>query len=338
MKRGAALLLLLVAQWASAAQDVAPGIAPAAAYSQSHGETSLLVWQDGRTTYERQASAAPPPRVFSITKSLVSIGVFRDAMSGGLSLGDGALFGAARGIPLADLLNQTSGLAPSQREFYSEGLKDKESVLRRLKRTVAGRFAYGPSHWEVLAEEIRLRRGGTVEGWLRKFVPGANSAAVARWTHDDQGRLFFSTGARMDARDLLPAGRETLRGVRDGRWPAEVRSLLASGTEANRMYALGFWLNRGANLPNAREIDVESSLGGAADPAFWRSACLSCGAPSDLIAMIGTRGQRVYVVPSRNLVIIRLGEGRGFSDAEFLRRFFAGDQRSGGPTGNARGA
>jgi hypothetical protein len=38
--------------------------------------------------------------------------------------------------------------------------------------------------------------------------------------------------------------------------------------------------------------------------------------------MIGTRGQRVYVVPSRNLVVIRLGEGRGFSDAEFLRCLF----------------
>jgi hypothetical protein len=38
--------------------------------------------------------------------------------------------------------------------------------------------------------------------------------------------------------------------------------------------------------------------------------------------MIGTRGQRVYVVPSRRLVVIRQGDGRGFSDAEFLRRIF----------------
>jgi hypothetical protein len=38
--------------------------------------------------------------------------------------------------------------------------------------------------------------------------------------------------------------------------------------------------------------------------------------------MIGTRGQRVYVVPSRNLVVVRQGDGRGFSDAEFLRQLF----------------
>jgi uncharacterized protein (DUF934 family) len=28
------------------------------------------------------------------------------------------------------------------------------------------------------------------------------------------------------------------------------------------------------------------------------------------------------VVPSRDLVVIRLGDGRGFADAEFLRRLF----------------
>jgi hypothetical protein len=39
--------------------------------------------------------------------------------------------------------------------------------------------------------------------------------------------------------------------------------------------------------------------------------------------MIGTHGQRVYVVPSRDLIVIRQGEGRNFSDAEFLRRLFA---------------
>jgi len=294
------------------------GLEKAAAYSAAHGETSLLVWRGGRVVYERGARNVVPPRVFSITKSLVSIGVFRDARTGGLSLGQPAGHEAARGVSLADLLNQTSGLPSAHREFYSEGLKNKEPVLRRLKRTGnGGTFVYGPSHWEVLAEEILLRRGTSLDGWLRKFVPGAGPAAVARWRRDGTGRLFFSTGARMEARDLLPAGREVLTGMGRGKWPAEVRAMLANGTEANRMYALGFWLNRGS-----REIDVEAALGRDQSAEFWREGCLSRPAPRDLLAMIGTRGQRVYVVPSRDLVVIRLGNGRGFSDAEFLRRLF----------------
>lgn len=299
------------------------GLADAARYSASRGESSLLVWQSGRTVYERDRTPdALPPRIFSITKSLVSIGVFRNAKAGGLSLASPAGYPAARGAALSDLLNQISGLQPAHREFYSQGLKDKGPVLAELARNEGGNFAYGPSHWEVLAEEIAQRRGSSLEGWIRKFVPGASPRAVARWTRDGKGRLFFSTGARMHATELLPAGRAVLDGLLRAKWPAEVRSALTIGTAANRMYALGFWLNRGASEPDAREIDVEAALQRGQTAGFWRTGCLSRAAPSDLLAMIGTRGQRVYVVPSRDLVIIRLGDGRGFSDAEFLRRFF----------------
>lgn len=295
----------------------------AAEYSARHGETALLVWRGGRVVYERGGGGRNPPRIFSITKSLVSIGVFRDAKAGGLSLGRPAAYPAARGASLLDLLNQTSGLVPAQREFYTLGLRDKERVLRELRHDGrGGEFRYGPAHWEVLAEEIRLRHGDPLERWVRKFVPGAGPGELAVWRRDNLGRLFFSTGARMDARQLLPAGREVLRGMRSGRWPQEVRSSLASGTAANRMYAAGFWLNRAAASAEASEIDVEASIGTPRPASFWRNGCLCRAAPADLLAMVGTRGQRVYVVPSRDLVVIRLGEGPGFSDAEFLRRFF----------------
>lgn len=126
----------------------------------------------------------------------------------------------------------------------------------------------------------------------------------------------------MSAADLLPAGREVLNGMRRARWPEEVRRRLATGTEANRMYALGFWLNRAAADSAGREINVETALGRDHPPEFWRHGCLSRAAPPDLLAMIGTRGQRVYVVPSLDLIVIRQGDGKGFSDAEFLRRLF----------------
>ena len=316
------LALLCVAVGAQAGTDL-PGLSKAAEYSASRGETALLVWQNGRTFYQRARTPGVPQRIFSMTKSLVSIGVFRDAKTGDLSLGQPARHPAAQGAALSDLLNQISGLPAAAREFYSQGLKDKEPVLGRLRaKGNGGAFVYGPSHWEVLAEEIGAQRGPSVDRWVRKFVPGARPEALARWTRDNKGRLFFSTGARMDANDLLPAGREVLDGVQRGKWPPEVRAMLAQGTQANRMYALGFWLNRGAAGPGAREVDVEGSLGRGQSAEFWSNGCLSRDAPSDLLAMIGTRGQRMYIVPSRNLVVIRQGNGRGFSDAEFLRRLF----------------
>lgn len=297
----------------------------AAEYSASRGESSLLVWRKGRVIYERsRGQGHPAPRIYSITKSLVSIGVFRNALAGGISLGQPSRFRITRGVSLAELLNQTSGLPSAHREFYSMGLRDKEAVLRGLKSGGdRGAFVYGPSHWEVLAEEIRQSSGRPLDGWLKKFVPGAGREVLSRWRRDNHGRVFFSTGAIMDARELLPAAREVLRGLRDSRWPEDVRALLASGTSANRMYALGFWLNRGAAHAGTREIDVESALGRERTADFWRQGCLSLSAPPDMVAMIGSRGQRVYVVPSLELVVIRLGRGGGFHDAEFLRRLFA---------------
>lgn len=307
----------------SLAGEVLPGVPEAAQYSASRGESALLVWQGGHTVYQRARQPGFPQRVFSITKSLVSIGVFRDAKTGGLSLQQPAQHRAVRGVALSDLLNQTSGLPAAADAFYSRGLSDKEPVLNQLRSDgKSGAFVYGPSHWEVLAEEIREGQARSVDSWVRKFVPGASGEALRRWTRDGKGRLFFSTGARMNADELLVVGREVLDGLQRRKWSAEVRGMLADGTSANRMYALGFWLNRGAGDRNAKEIEVEAALGRGQSAEFWRRGCLCLAAPPDLLAMIGTRGQRVYVVPSRDLVVVRQGDGRGFSDAEFLRRLF----------------
>lgn len=319
--------LLMVWAWGMVGAGAAPGpvlrIPAAAEYSAACGEISLLVWQGGRVVYGRGAGRGmPPTRVFSITKSLVALGVFRDIQRGRMTLSQPALHPAARGVPLADLLNQTSGLPAARREFYGTGLRDKDAVLGRLRRNgSAGCFVYGPSHWEVLAEEVRKGSGGKVSSWLRHCVPGAGADVLTRWRKDDGGAFFFSTGARMNAFELLPAGRAVVKGLGRGEWPHEVRTAFGRGSDANPMYALGFWLNRGAGA-GAREIEVEASIGKDHPPAFWRDGCLSRVAPEDLVAMIGTHGQRVYVVPSRDLVVIRLGTGAGFSDAGFLRRLF----------------
>ena len=47
--------------------------------------------------------------------------------------------------------------------------------------------------------------------------------------------------------------------------------------------------------------------------------------PADLFAAAGFKDQRLYVIPSLDLVIVRLGNGDGsFSDPEFLGRLLRG--------------
>jgi hypothetical protein len=51
--------------------------------------------------------------------------------------------------------------------------------------------------------------------------------------------------------------------------------------------------------------------------------------PDDLFMAAGAGKQRLYVIPSHKLVVVRQGDlraSRGFSDAEFLDRLLRGKQ------------
>jgi hypothetical protein len=89
------------------------------------------------------------------------------------------------------------------------------------------------------------------------------------------------------------------------------------GSGANRAFSLGWWNNRQA--PGGREFDIEAMLVPRWQRQSWGGAVLCRDAPSDLIACIGSGNQRLYVIPSVNLVVVRQGSGGRFSDGRFLR-------------------
>ncbi len=127
------------------------------------------------------------------------------------------------------------------------------------------------------------------------------------WRRDRLGNPYFSAGAQVSARNLLAIGHLVRRKGWHWIFPLVPSSLVRQaslGSAANPIYGLGFWLNRLATENTAVEIDVEEAISARAD---WKHACLSRSAPADMIAMVGSRGQRVYVSPSSKLVIVRLG-------------------------------
>jgi CubicO group peptidase (beta-lactamase class C family) len=107
----------------------------------------------------------------------------------------------------------------------------------------------------------------------------------------------------MTARNWARFG-ETIR--LDGRGvlkPGQVKRLWEA-TAANPTYGLTWW------LPTA-------GAGGAVGRALVE------GLPNDVRMAAGAGGQRLYVIPSRELVVVRQAPVRGgerFQDGEFLRR------------------
>ncbi len=306
----------------------------AARYSAQRGERALLVWQNGRLSLERYSVAEPSNRehIFSITKSLCALGAFAAIGRKLLQLDEPASLTLTewqndpqkRRITLRDLLNQTSGLSPGFEDLYAANVRNKNQRALNLPMTApAGeKFAYGPSHYEVLEALMARKLGEPPLAWIERAVLGPLGIRPGGWRRDRLGNPYFSAGAQVSARNLLAAGHLVRR--KGWRWifplvPSSLVREASLGSRANPIYGLGFWLNRLATENNAVEIDVEEAISARTD---WNHLCLSRSAPVDMVAMVGSRGQRVYVSSSRRLVIVRLGSQAGFRDPDFLRRFF----------------
>ncbi|PYI43717.1 MAG: serine hydrolase, partial [Verrucomicrobia bacterium] len=133
---------------------------------------------------------------------------------------------------------------------------------------------------------------------------------------DRAGNPLLATGWILTARQWAKLGHLVLANGA----PVISRNSLEQcwrGTTANRAFSLGWWNNRAA--PDGREFDFEQMLIPKWQNQDWRDGCLCHDAPGDLVACIGSEGQRLYVIPSLQLIVVRQANGGSFSDAHFLR-------------------
>lgn len=332
------LRLLAAAGLLLTALSARSGPAHAAAYSDRHHGTALIIWDKGRIVWETSRHGGSPDRdadVYSITKSLSALATLQAAGRGEFSLDEPVSRTITewkpdprkRAITVRELLAQTSGLAPGYDALYAGGLRSKEATATRLPAvaTAGMVFSYGPSHYEALEVFVTRRRRNPAEEMIERGILQPLGIRAAMWRRDPTGRRYFSAGAWLSAKDLLAAGHLIRRNGWQGIFPRIAPEMLreaVAGSAANPMYGLGFWLNRHASVPGAKERDIEEALSAGLNRGQWAGSCVSKAAPSDLVTMAGSRGQRVYVSRSRDLVIVRLGNGTGFRDPDFLNAFF----------------
>lgn len=331
------------------ARIVASRVAVAEKYSAECGGQSLIVMQGGAVLDESYASEqvrSRPISSMSLTKNIAALAIFAARAEHLLDLEEPASKTITewshddRGsITIRELLNQTSGLSDGYNAIYASGVANKNiaAVAQRLVYPPGSQFDYAPSNYEIL--EVILRRklepsGRTPLGYLRARVLTPLGITPADWRHDKAGNPFFSAGAKLTPHDIAKIG-EFIR-TRGRVWvlPALPQSAFQgcfTGSSANSMYGLSFWLNANASRSGVSEISIEGTLGDERSPSAWQSSCISSVAPPDLVAMVGSGGLRVYIVPSMKLVVVRTGTGGGFSDAEFLGRLF-GSSAKGSPT------
>jgi CubicO group peptidase (beta-lactamase class C family) len=303
----------------------------AAAYSAECRGFSLLVVQRGRTLLEEYPngnSASKAHKIYSGTKAFWNLAALAAVEDGRLDLDErvSATLPEWRGDPrkarvtVRALLDFSSGLEPGI-FLHGDGVRDRNRAAIDLPMVAAGgeRFVYGPGAMQVFHEVLRRKLApsrGTPTAYLERRVLAPLGLGPQRYLADRAGHPLLATGWQLTAREWAKIGRVVLaKGapVLHG----GTLSAMRRGSGANRAYALGWWNNRAA--PGGREFDLEDMLERDWQRQDWHGAVICRDAPADLMASIGSGYQRLYVIPSLDLIVVRQGGGGRFSDARFLR-------------------
>ena len=318
------LLLILWATPALAAPANPNAIRAAADYSRRAGGTSFLAIQNGQTLLEQNANEGH--KIYSGTKAFWCLAALAAAEDGLLSLDENVAntIGAWKTDPrkaritIRQLLDFSAGLDPVNR-LHNDNPGDRDAIAIRapLVASPGSTFLYGPAALQVFHAVLKAKLNGeSPTRYLERRVLRRMGLGSQRYLTDSAGNPLLAAGWILSARQWSRMGELVLNGGA----PVVGAGSIAQcwrGSGANRAFSLGWWNNR--NAPGGREFDIEAMLVPKWHRQSWGGAVLCRAAPSDVVACIGSGYQRLYVIPSMNLVVVRNGSGRKFSDAQFLR-------------------
>ncbi|MCX6856845.1 MAG: NYN domain-containing protein [Verrucomicrobia bacterium] len=329
---GAGLTLPSCASGSSPKSDT-PGEASlikAAAYCSARKSRALLIQHNGRVIHESYPNGGgqnEANRIFSGTKGFWGLAAMVAIQDGLIRLDEKVADILPQWnkdpekstITIEQLLCFTGGLERCLK-LHEDGLNDRNqlAMARPLVATPGKSFIYGPSQLQVFHEVLKRKLKKSPTSYLEKHVLSPLGLGSQRYLPDAAGNPLLAAGFVMTARQWAKLGTLLLE-KGDPVLKTSSFEKLTAGSQANPAYSFGFWNNRAANQAKAREIDIEDQLECDWNRQSWDHVCLCKDAPPDLIACIGSSYQRLYAIPSRGLVIVRMGQNAKFSDASFLR-------------------
>jgi CubicO group peptidase (beta-lactamase class C family) len=185
-------------------------------------------------------------------------------------------------------------------------------------------FIYDPLAFQAFALMFERKSGNTDPvTYLRSkvFTPIGLSGDV--WQRDAEEHPQMAGGAAVSAPMWARYGQLMLQ---NGTWqtshvlPAEgVKDCLTYQNPAYLGYGITWWLNRNVGDTYDPSVDMIP-----ADGVAGSSGQIAPSAPADMIMAAGTGHQRLYLLPTQRLVVVRLAplttQTDDWSDDEFLRR------------------
>jgi len=291
-------------------------------YHQQEQGLSLIVWQNGKIQVEHYPDNMDDNAVtasYSMNKSITGLVAATLHADGTLSLDDPVsavltewrddLRGA---MTLRDLLQHSTPLkvvSMAKPDFRTMEILigddiEKAALSNPVDDAGLG-FEYATINYQVAGAVIRRYVNQTFNQRYAEYLSekiwqpiGAGDAWLS--SGKQNGIPRFYAGMQASARDWLKIGLLIKNnGQLNGKQviPAEAIAQLTTPANSNSLYGLGVWL--GSPADGSREYGPNTAV------AVTHSAPYLA---HDVIFFDGFGGQRVYIVPSKDLVVVRTGQ------------------------------
>ena len=206
-----------------------------------------------------------------------------------------------------DLLTMSSGLHHNwfrDPPFAGEVMPDqvRDALSLPFDHAPGMKWAYQQTPVTLLLHLVERAVGTDIQEWAQEnlFGPIGIEPGTWSWERDRAGNTEGWAHLHMRPADWARLGYLMLH---EGSWKG--RQLISrayhhkaiSPTRLNGAFGYLFWLNGGKNIVWP---DVYGPDAGTEGP--WP------GAPSDTYAMVGMQNQRVWIIPSLDMVIVRMGQ------------------------------
>ena len=296
-------------------------------WASAHISASVAVYRHGCLARESRvdlATAQLPLDGWSMTKTVTALLVGRAVTLGLLDIDEpiGRLFPEADAEHAAltprELLTFTSGLRVNWvRDLAPEPDRVRDALSLPFDHPPGTAWQYHQSAVTLLAAAVQRAVGEDLQDFAQRELFGR--VGIPRhfwiWERDRAGNTEGWAHLHMRGYGWARLGQLLLRG---GTWrgtrliSADYMRQMTTPGAVNNAYGFLLWLNRGGSyvLP-----DVEGQDEG--------NGPIIASAPPDTLVMAGSGEQRVYAIPSRDVVIVRLGE-RGSREGDTRASLWTG--------------
>ncbi len=229
-------------------------------------------------------------------------------------------------ITLRQLLDFSSGIDPDRAPFLGGSGGDRFILSVSLKSIGAPgkQFRYGPGSQYVFGEWMRRKLVGKNESalqYMERKVFSKIGMTPGAWATDQADNPLMAFGTNLSATEWIKYGeliKNKGKHKEEQIVDAKLIEELFKPSPVNPNHTLGFWTWTGLTVAETDQL-------GLMDPQFKAQSKSTfeklAWVPRDLIFAAGA-GRRLYIIPSADIVAVRMGDTKGWSDLAFLSALF----------------